>query len=96
MKPIETYYIVVLHEDGTLSTTDTLPELNEETLRPATIADIYTSSQQLVKEIDQQALVTRIVEEVAKLNPAPPAVSDRMKEALKSRGIDPESVTITN
>lgn len=96
MKPVDTYYVTILYADGTMATTDAVPDLTGMEVRSATVADIYTTSQQLVKEIDQQSLVNRIVEEIAKLNPAPQTVSERMKEAMRSRGIDPESIVPAN
>jgi hypothetical protein len=96
MKPVETFYTVILYTDGTMATTTDALEPTFIGQRPANVADIYTTSQQLVKEIDQQSLVSRIVQEIAKANPTPQSVPDRMKDALKSRGIDPESITPAN
>ena len=87
------FYVVAMSEAGDLLTFSEIPEGGFESARTATIADIIETSTQLVKEIEKQDLVARIV---SALNPAAPNVNERMMEALKARGIDPESVKITN
>ena len=93
MEKVELFYVVAMGEDGSLLTYTEIPEGGFEATRKATVGDIMDTSRQLVKEIETQDLVSRIV---TAINPSAPSVTERMMEALKARGIDPESVKITN
>jgi hypothetical protein len=92
---IETYFVVVINADGTFSTTNAVPET--EAARPANTLDIYNVSKQIVQEVDSQILTDRIVSAVSQViaaqNQPPAEVSAKVKEKLKERGIDPESIT---
>jgi hypothetical protein len=95
---VETFFLVTVTPDGGFVTYTKMPEEPIEAARQATTHDVYMVSQQIVKELDQQMLVERIAMAVANaLVPAPePTVPDRLKDALKERGIDPESITPAN
>lgn len=94
MSNIETFFITVVNSDGTISTLTELPTESFEIARIATRFDVYQTSKQIVDEVEQSALVERIVAAMSQtLNPPVQTVPDRVKEALKNRGIDPESVT---
>ena len=95
MSKIETFFITVINNDGSISTLTEFPAEAFDFARTANRADVYQTSKQIVDEVEQSILVDRIVEAVVNsLKPAAPqTVPDRVKEALKNRGIDPESVT---
>jgi hypothetical protein len=90
---IEYFYVVMKGIDGSLSTSDELPE-GAVPQRKGTTADIYADSKQIVEEIDKTDLAMRVAQVVVEqLKPAATDVPSRLKEALKERGIDPTSVT---
>jgi hypothetical protein len=94
MSAIETFFITVINSDGSISTLTEFPTEPFEVARTASRFDVYQTSKQIVDEVEQSALVERIVAAVTQsLNPPVQTVPDRVKEALKNRGIDPESVT---
>jgi len=62
-----------------------------EAVRVADASDVLSISQNIIKELETQALVNRIA--MALQPVVPPTVSDKVKDALKERGIDPESTT---
>lgn len=91
---VETYYLLCINEDGTLTSYTEVPADLPEARRKANNWDVYTSAKQIVEEFDRQLLVDRVLQGVAGLlNPQVPQVSDKVKDALKERGIDPESAT---
>jgi hypothetical protein len=90
---VETYFLLTVNEDGTLTSYTDIPEELPEQKRVATNWDVYTTAKQIVEEFDRQLLVDRVVQGVVNvlMPPAPPTSSDKVKDALKDRGIDPES-----
>lgn len=91
---METWFLVAVNKDGSLVSYNKLPEQMPEGTRPATNWDIYQAAKQIVEEFDQQKLVNRIASAVvSSLNPPTPTVSDKVSEALKERGINPESIS---
>jgi hypothetical protein len=92
---VETYFLVTVTPEGGFVTYTKLPEEELEAVRQATTADVFNASKQIVQEIEQSILVDRIVNTLAQaINPPQEAtVSNKVKDALKERGIDPESVT---
>ena len=96
-KEIETVFVVAVHTDGTFSAN--LEQLAEPlpVKRTATTYDVFQTSQQIVKEIESQILVDRIVNAVAgTLLPTPDqSIPDALKEKLAERGIQPESPATT-
>ena len=87
----ETYFVITINSDGSFTSGDTIPE---EVNRSASTLDIYNVSKQIVNEIDQQLLTERIVNALAPiLSPPAQDVPATLKEKLKERGIDPESVS---
>lgn len=95
-KEIETVFVVAVHTDGTFSAQ--LEQLAEPlpVKRIATTYDVFQTSQQIVKEIESQILVERIVNAVANaLVPAEQDIPDAIKEKLAERGIQPESPATT-
>lgn len=94
MSTIETFFITAINTDGSISTLTEFPTEPFEFSRTATRFDVYQTSKQIVEEVEQANLVERIVASVTEaLTPTVQTVPDRVKEALKNRGIDPESVT---
>lgn len=92
---VETYFLLTVNEDGTLTSYTEVPAELPEQKRVATNWDVYATAKQIVEEFDRQLLVDRVVQGIAGLlAPAPVATpSDKVKDALKERGIDPESAT---
>ena len=92
---VDTYFLVTVTPEGGFVTYTKLPEEELVSTRQANTADVFNISKQIVAEIEQSILVERIVNTLAQaINPPQPeTVSDKVKEALKDRGIDPESVT---
>lgn len=97
-KEVETVFVVSVFADGTFSAALEQPEEKIEVKRVATVYDVLSISQALVKEIEHGQLTDRIVMSLIQLMQAatPPTPADAVKDALKDRGIDPESVTPAN
>lgn len=91
-KQIDVAFLVLAHTDGTFAVK--LEDLTApvETNRLANTGDVFGISQQIVKEIEQQLLVSRIVEALV---PPVQNVPNAIKEKLEERGIKPESVEPT-
>jgi hypothetical protein len=96
-KVVDTVFVVSLFTDGTFTADLEQPETKIEVQRTATVYDVLTTSQSLVKEIENSQLTDRII--IALLSvlqgaqEASPA--DAVKDALKERGINPESTAPT-
>ena len=91
-KQVDVAFLVLAHTDGTFAVK--LEDLTApvETNRIANTGDVFGISQQIVKEIEQQLLVSRIVEA---LNPQVQSVPEVIKEKLAERGIQAESTEPT-
>lgn len=90
---IETAFVVTVNTDGTFVAHFEQPETPFEVKRVATAHDIITTSQSLIKEIENSQLTDRIMvalltvlQGIKEQTPA-----DAVKEKLKERGINPES-----
>jgi hypothetical protein len=92
-KEIETLFVVVLHKDGTFRVDLEAAAPKPEAPRNATQYDVLQVSQQIVKEIEFQDLTNRILGGLIQiLTPQEePTPSERVKEKLKERGIDPDT-----
>jgi hypothetical protein len=89
----ETYYLIVINDDGSLTSYTELPETLPEVTRKATNYDVYDSSRQIVEEFDRDRLVNKVLSGLIQvLMPKTETPQDRVKDALKKRGIDPDSV----
>jgi hypothetical protein len=89
----EYFYVVIKDAEGRLLTYTEYPEEDIEAERTATTADMFDSSKQIVNEVEQNDLAMRVADlVVSRLRPEAPKLSDSVLEALKKRGIDPESV----
>lgn len=87
----ETYFIAVVTEDGKILTFPEMPEEGIETNRPVNNYDVYTTAKQVVDEFESSILAQKVAETVLRvLNPVEPSVPDRVKDALKERGIKTE------
>lgn len=93
---VETYFLVTVTPEGGFITYTKLPEEELVAARQANTGDVFNVSKQIVTEIEQNILVDRIVNSLAAaINPAPTVpVSEKVKDKLKERGIDPESITV--
>lgn len=96
-KKIITAFTIALHDDGSFMAQLEQPEAPLEIQRPATVADVLTVSKMVVKEIEMQEMTSRIVETFVGILQAgqPQAPADVVKDALKERGIKPESPATT-
>lgn len=92
MSKIETLFLITVNEDGTLTSFGELPKELPEVKRPANNFDVYQAAKQIVDEFEQNILANRIAQVViGALKPAETPMSDRIKDKLKERGIEPES-----
>lgn len=91
---METAYLVVVGDDGSVTTYTSIPKDLPEFPRVATNVDVYNNARQIVEEFEREILTGRIVQSLlAVLAPKQETPQDKVKEALKKRNIDPESVT---
>lgn len=89
----EYFYVVIKTADGQLMTYTEYPEQDIDAERKAVTSDVYDSSKQIVDEVEKGDLAARVAELVVqRLRPETPKLSDSVLDALKKRGIDPESV----
>jgi NADP-dependent 3-hydroxy acid dehydrogenase YdfG len=87
----EAYFIAAIAEDGQIITLPELPEEGIDAKRPITNYDVYTTAKQIVDEFESSILAQKVAETVIRaMNPVEPAVSDKVKEALKERGFKTE------
>jgi hypothetical protein len=87
---IHSAYVVVINEDGTLSTTLVKPgsPIFFDVTRATTTYDVLTTSKELTYEIESQVMADRISKAViARLTPADPEAEAkaRIAEALANR-----------
>lgn len=96
MSKVETFFLVTVNEDGTLTTYPEIPAEMPEANRKANNWDVYEASRQIVDEFDQTTLANKVVSAVlAALAPqTPQGIPDVLKDKLKERGIHPESALI--
>ena len=92
MTEVETYFLVAVAKDSTLMTYSKLPEEMPTVERQANNYDVYQAAKQVVDEFEQTMFANKVAQIVmANLNPAPEPVSDKVKDKLKERGIQPEN-----
>jgi hypothetical protein len=91
MTTVETFFIAVLNSDGTIATMPAMPEEGLTSSRTVTNYDVYQTAKQIVEEFESSFLAEKIARTVLNaLNPEVASVSDKVKEALKERGVTPE------
>jgi hypothetical protein len=89
MDNVETYFFISINKDGTLGTMADVPETLPERERSATNYDVYQTSKQIAEEFEQTLLARRVAQEVASmLTPPADSVSDKVKDALRERGVN--------
>lgn len=92
---LQTYFLITVGKDGEITSYTEVPE-NLEAERVANNYDVYLAAKQIVEEFDQQLQADRIARTVvAMLSPKQETPASRVKDALKERGIDPESTAPT-
>ena len=97
MSDVETFFVIEVNSNGSFTSSNKLPEVAPEAARLATTYDIYQACKQITDEFENQILVERITKAVvAALNPPQETVQDKVKDALKKRNINPESVEPVN
>jgi hypothetical protein len=91
-KPVTVHsaYVVVINEDGTLSTTLVKPgnAVFFDVVKATTTYDVFTTSKELANEIESQVMADRISKAViARLTPADPdaEAKARIAQALADR-----------
>jgi hypothetical protein len=88
---IDTYFISVINSDGTITTMPDFPEGGLTKIRNVTNYDVYQTAKQIVDEFEATVLADKVARSVLQaLNPDVPTVSDKVKEALKERGVNTE------
>jgi hypothetical protein len=91
MTKAEAYFIAVINPDGTITTMPELPEGGIETARSVTNYDVYQTAKQIVDEFESSILADKVARAVlGAMNPEVPSISDKVKEALKERGVTPK------
>lgn len=97
MSKVETLFLVAVNEDGTLTTYGEVPAELPEVSRVSNNWDVYQAAKQIVDEFDTNLLANRVAQTViqalASQSQQAPSVPSTLKEKLKERGIDPESIT---
>jgi len=99
---VETFYLVVVNDDGGVVTYTEMPETMPVANRVANTADVYTTSRQIVDEFERTMLSNKVISDLMKIlapvmpKPEEPTVSDKVKDALKKRNINPESIKPVN
>jgi hypothetical protein len=89
---IETFFLVTVNTDGTFTTYTEMPTEPIEATRPGTNFDVYQTCKAIADEFESQILTDRIVRALTEvLAPTTPSIPDAIRDALKERGIDPES-----
>jgi hypothetical protein len=96
MQEVETLFLIAIGTDGSLTSFGEVPEDMPKPNRLANNLDVYQASKQIVDDWESGMLVDRITRSVlAAINPpAPQSVPEKLKEALKDRNINPESVSL--
>lgn len=92
MAKVKTYFVVSLGDNGIVTTYPDILEEGLEAERPVNNYDIYTAAKQIVDEFESSILAQKVADTViAILNPEVPTASDKVKDALKERGIKTDS-----
>lgn len=94
MSNIETMFLIALGTDGSLTSYGEIPAELPEANRAANNFDVYQAAKQIVDDWESSMLVEKITRSVvAALQPSEPqSIPDAIKEKLKERGINAESV----
>ena len=98
MSKVETYFLITINEDGTLTSYAELPAELPEAARQANNYDVYQAAKQIVEDFDTNLMAQKVAQTVlsalaAQSAPQGPSVPSAVKDKLKERGIDPESIT---
>jgi hypothetical protein len=91
-KEIETVFTVVLNKDASINVLVDAPEKPIVGERQAINADIYKFAKQVVEEFDRGLLIEALVNALTPIlvPQEEAALPEKVKEALKERGITPE------
>jgi hypothetical protein len=92
-KEIETVIAIVIHTDGTFRAELEQLDTPLKGSRNANVNDVYKVSQDIITEIKNQQLTDRIVGTWLQVmaSQQQPSTSSVVSDALKERGIQPES-----
>lgn len=95
MANVDFYFLVTANSDGTFSTYAEIPK-DLESDHPASTYEMFSSMREIVQEMDASIMVDRIVNRLAGvLAPPQPSTASRVADALKERGIQPESQPVS-
>lgn len=88
----DTYFVAVIDEQGKILTFPEMPEQGIEAKRPVNNYDVYTTAKQVVDEFESSILAQKVADTVLRaINPVQPSAADKIKDALKERGIKTDS-----
>ena len=92
MAKTDFYFIIEVQEDGTIQTHKEMPEDGLEAIRVPNTFDIYKVCREISSDIEAQLLADRVIGGVLNiLNAREATVSEKVAEALKSRGVEFDS-----
>lgn len=93
MADVKAYFIVSLGDSGIVTTYPSMPEEGLNAERSVNNWDIYSAAKQIVDEFESSILAQKVADTVmaAMGQNAEVAVSDKVKEALKERGVKTDS-----
>jgi hypothetical protein len=92
---METYFLITVNKDGTLTSYAELPEEPLVAERVASNYDVYQAAKQIADEFEMGLLADRVASKViATLMPPVITPADAIKDKLKERGINPESTPV--
>ena len=97
MSTVETFFLITVNSDGTLTSYTEMPEEVFETARVANHHDIYQAAREIVQDFEQQMISNRVAQTVLQvlMPQAPPTPAEAVKDKLKERGINPEGIEPT-
>lgn len=92
MSVTETFFVVAVNKDGTITTFAELPEEPLTRERVATNYDVYQTAKQIVDEFESNITADKVAARiVALMSMGQETPADVVKEALRERNINPES-----
>jgi hypothetical protein len=92
---METFFLITVNKDGTLTSYAEMPEELPKAERVATNYDVYQAAKQIADEFEMGLLADRVASKViATLMPPVTTPADAIKDRLKERGINPESAPV--
>jgi hypothetical protein len=90
---VKAYFVVSLGESGVVTTYPAMPEDGFTTERATNNWDIYSAAKQIVDEFESSILAQKVADTVLAAigKDVETSVPEKLKEALKERGIKPDT-----